>query len=251
MRTNYEIITADNQNVDIGLWEELIVATWPSFMLHDTISLRYRDFFENNFKEFQFAFKTTETSRIIAVGNCIPLLWNKDPVDLPEEGWDWAFEKGCNDFSSRNKPNALCALSASIHPEFQSKGLSKDILVTMKNLALKNNFKSLIVPVRPSMKSRYPLIPLEQYMHWKNEDGLPFDSWIRTHIKLGAYIIKTCKKSMRISGTVDEWTKWTGSKFPGSGRYIIPDALVPIQIDIRKNQGTYVEPSVWVIHKLR
>ena len=40
-------------------------------------------------------------------------------------------------------------------------------------------------------------------------------------------------------------------RFPESGMYIVPGALVPVEIDHDANQGTYVEPNVWMRHPLR
>ena len=40
-------------------------------------------------------------------------------------------------------------------------------------------------------------------------------------------------------------------KFPQSGRYIIEGALNPIEIDIEKDEGVYIEPNVWIVHEVR
>jgi hypothetical protein len=55
---------------------------------------------------------------------------------------------------------------------------------------------------------------------------------------------------MKITGTIAEWRKWTGMMFPESGEHIVPGALVPVQIDIESDIGTYIEPNVWLIHPL-
>ena len=55
---------------------------------------------------------------------------------------------------------------------------------------------------------------------------------------------------MRITGTVSEWEKWTGQKFPESGTYTIYGALVPIDIDREADRGVYIEPNVWMYHSL-
>lgn len=36
---------------------------------------------------------------------------------------------------------------------------------------------------------------------------------------------------------------------PGDGDYVIPYGLVPVQV--RGEQGSYVEPGVWVLHQLQ
>src|SRR5690625_7502707 len=80
----------------------------------------------------------------------------------------------------------------------------------MKSLAIKSKFKNMVAPVRPSLKSMYPLIPIEEYIKWKSIAGTPFDPWIRIHIKAGASIIKVAEKSMVIPASIKEWEEWTG-----------------------------------------
>lgn len=41
----------------------------------------------------------------------------------------------------------------------------------------------MIAPVRPVLKSRYPLTPMKNFARWTREDGLHIDPWIRTHQK--------------------------------------------------------------------
>jgi hypothetical protein len=109
--------------------------------------------------------------------------------------------------------------------------------------------QSLIIPLRPSEKSKYPLTSLDDYITWTSEDGLPLDAWLRVHVKLGARIIKVCHTSKTIRGTPGEWEKWTGMKFPQSGSYTIPGALSPLEMDLDKNEGLYIEPNVWIEHR--
>ncbi len=39
-------------------------------------------------------------------------------------------------------------------------------------------------------------------------------------------------------------------RFPESGQYIVPGALVPVEIDRENDTGRYVEPNVWMKHSL-
>jgi len=41
-----------------------------------------------------------------------------------------------------------------------------------------------------------------------------------------------------------------GHAVQSSGRYVVPDALVPVEIDRRRDLGCYLEPNVWVRHPL-
>ncbi len=36
---------------------------------------------------------------------------------------------------------------------------------------------------------------------------------------------------------------------PDSGDYIIPDGLSTLRVDKGRNQGTYIEPNVWMQHR--
>ena len=36
--------------------------------------------------------------------------------------------------------------------------------------------------------------------------------------------------------------------FPETGAYVVPGALVPVEIDRERDEGLYVEPNVWMIH---
>ena len=44
--------------------------------------------------------------------------------------------------------------------------LSRAVLAGMKSLAARAGFSDLIAPVRPTLKARYPLTPMERYVRW-------------------------------------------------------------------------------------
>ena len=90
---------------------------------------------------------------------------------------------------------------------------------------------ALIAPVRPTWKERYPLTPIERYVLWRREDGLPYDPWLRTHERLGAEVLDVAPRSMTITGSRDEWEEWTGLQFPEDGDYVVPGALVPVRFE--------------------
>jgi hypothetical protein len=56
---------------------------------------------------------------------------------------------------------------------------------------------------------------------------------------------------MTVEGSVAEWECWTQMAFPESGAYVLPQALVPIEIDRERDRATYVEPNVWMFHSAR
>jgi hypothetical protein len=55
---------------------------------------------------------------------------------------------------------------------------------------------------------------------------------------------------MTIRGTRADWEEWTKLKFPQSGEYIIPGALNPMKMNVEKDEGVYIEPNVWLVHKI-
>lgn len=221
---------------------------WINFMREDPIAVKYWNELLSYFPEYQYIL-LNEKLKPMACGNAIPFYWDGKENSLPT-GWDKVFEKGILDFKNKVQPNSLSALAIVIHPEFRGKGLSKPMVREMKGMAVKSKFKNMVAPVRPSLKGMYPLIPMEEYMTWEREDGTPFDPWIRTHVKMGASIIKVAEKSMVTPASIKKWEEWTSMKLPSSGSYIINEGLVPLEIDISTNKGVYVEPNVWLRHHL-
>ncbi len=242
---NYKLIIGENRIQEFQ--NALGSSTWPEFMQHDVVVNKYWPNIYTDFSNFQYALFNMD--ELVAVGNTIHLNWQKPFVELPDLGLDWAMKKASSDFKNGTSSNLLIALQILINEKYQGSGISFEMLKIMKNIAKTNGFGHIALPVRPTLKYKYPLIPIEDYVNWQREDGLPFDPWIRVHIKAGGKIVGICHKSMHISGSVSDWEKWTGLKFPGSGNYVIDKALVPVSIDIEKNIGKYIEPNVWIIHE--
>src|SRR6202171_3687977 len=118
----------------------------------------------------------------------------------------------------------------------------------MRTVALRHSLRGVILPVRPTMKSTYPLVPMERYVGWKREDGFPLDPWLRVHVRMGARVIKVCSRSMINKAPISVFEEQTGLKFPESGSYPLPNHLAPVKIDREGGYGVYVEPNVWVFH---
>lgn len=221
---------------------------WPAFMLEDVTSFRYWNQLYNVFPEYQTCF-LDESGAVVANAFTVPLYWDGKLHNLPP-GWDEVMAWALADRASGKAPNTLSAISAEIAPEYQGKGLSAEPLKQMQRIASARGFTSLIAPVRPTLKSRYPLVPIERYAYWTRPDGLPFDPWMRVHARLGATILKPAPRAMYVPGTVAELEEWTGMVFPESGQYIVPGALQPITIDREADLGEYYDPNVWMRHPI-
>lgn len=223
---------------------------WPIYMHKDPIANRFFGQVYARFPQFQLVMLASDAETIIAVGNSIPLAFDGSPNDLPDDGWDWAIEQGIHDAEAGRSPRSLCALQIVVDASRRAQGLSTPMVHAMRNLALTHGLARLLAPVRPNRKTLYPLTSIDEYIRWTTADHLPFDPWLRVHIRLGAEIVKVCPRAMTIPGTVDQWEQWTGLAFPVDGSYAIPGALAPIVIDHKTDAGLYIEPNVWVWHSL-
>jgi GNAT superfamily N-acetyltransferase len=221
---------------------------WPEFMMRDVYAAKLWSNVYTLFQEFQL-YLLNEDKAPVAVGHTMPLVWDGTMRDLPV-GWSDTLVRGTNDYEAGRHPNTLAALEISIQPEYRGQGVSYRMIKAIKNLTEKHGLHAVIVAVRPSLKSRYPITPMERYVRWRRADGVPFDPWLRAHWRSGGEILKMAHPSMVVEATVAEWEEWTGLQFPESGEYVIADALAPIQIDIEMNIGRYIEPNVWVHHPI-
>ena len=216
---------------------------WPAFMLESPISYERWHLLYERFGGFQF-WLVDEADEILAEGNSLPV--RLDLADLPDRGWEYVVEHATN---GDEQPTLVSAIQVLVDRNLHGSGLSATMLGEMRRIAAGAGYGDLVAPVRPSLKSRYPLTPIEEYVTWTTTEGLPFDPWLRVHARAGATIEKVCFESMIIPGSVADWEEWTGMRFPSSGTYVIPGALEPVDIDVTADRGVYVEPNVWMHHR--
>ncbi|MGB5838135.1 MAG: hypothetical protein WBH14_13905 [Albidovulum sp.] len=224
-------------------------SAWPEFMVHDPIAIANWDKMMNYFSADQLSLLIE--GQIAAVINMVPLQIELNLNKLPDRGVDWGVEKSVSDHESGLRPNALMGLQVVVGKGFRGRKLSISATNEMIEHDKRRGLEFVVLPVRPNDKQNYPLIPMDQYINWTTPEGLPFDGWLRVHQRLGGETIKVCRKSMIIPGTIAEWERWTDQIFPGSGSYVVSGALNPIEIDTEQNTGRYVEPNVWVVHRVR
>ena len=227
-------------------YAQLSRSNWSTIIQPSGIGNRFWSKLFQYFPDYQIFFEDS-TGRWLGFANTIPLCYNDHFDNLPEEGWDWLLERGIKGFESKLSPNLLGGLQIGVNPQFRGQGLSKYILDFTKKLVKVKELQGFILPIRPTVKDQYPEIPMEEYMHWKN-DGKIFDPWIRTHISAGAKIIKVCNKAMSVEGNVSQWESWTGKTFTNSGRYHIEGGLSLVDIDLENDKGTYLEPNIWIYY---
>ena len=246
---NYKVITLEDRYDLFEAQDRICTEVWDEFMLHDPIADEYWMQFIEAFKSYQLLIM--EGDEFLAIANSVPLHFDKPLDQLPEEGWDWGVKKSVTDFKAGKNPNILMGVQIVVNKRHQGKGLSSIAVKEMASLAKRKGFDQLVIPVRPSDKHKYPLISIDDYILWKNDKNLPYDNWLRVHVKCGGTILKPCHEAMRIPGTIKDWKEWTGVDFRGDGEYVISGALNPVRANLDKDEVLYIEPNVWVLHNIK
>jgi hypothetical protein len=186
----------------------------------------------------------------VAGGHSVPFAWDGTPGNLPES-IAAIMERAVNARAAERRPTALSALGALVGTGQRGHGLSRVILETMRSMAAPWRLDALVAPVRPTLKSAYPLAPMERYVRWTDGEGLPLDPWMRVHARLGAEVWHVMPRAMVIAGSVAQWEAWTDLRFPDSAAYVVSGALQPVAIDRDRDTGRYEDPNVWMIHRLQ
>jgi hypothetical protein len=219
--------------------------SWPEFMLHDSVSDGRWGALYDSFGELQFWGVDDATGAVVVKANAVPVAL--DAADLPDGGWREALRRAIDDDAA---PTLVSALQILVAEDRRGEGLSGLALEEMRRLVGEHGYADLVAPVRPSAKAAYPITPIDRYVGWRRADGLPFDPWLRVHARTGAQLVGVCRRSMEVLGTVAEWEAWTGMVFPEDGDYVVPGALTPVTVDREADRGRYVEPNVWMHHRL-
>jgi GNAT superfamily N-acetyltransferase len=239
----------ERPDIDEERFDQIVPPVWPVFMMHDPVANEHWHELWDRFIDFQFYVLDPDTDEVLCQANTIPFAWDGDPDELPD-GVDGVLPRAVAQHADAIAPTALCALQAVVTVGNRGRGLARVILEGMLDLARGAGFGDLVAPVRPSWKHRFPLIPMDDYRTWEIDEGLPYDPWYRQHVRVGGHFLQVCPGSMHISGTVGEWSDWTGQAFPGSGDHVVDGALVPVHIDLEADRGVYVEPNQWMRHPI-
>jgi len=237
-------IFTDSERPDLFDRLDELADPWPEFIHHDDVVNEWWPLLHQRFPDFQLVLYDPDVDVILGRGCTLPVSWDGRNESLLAGVVDILRER------STSAPKQTSSARSSLwSTRQQGRGLSGHIIGGMATAAGRASLKCLIAPVRPTWKDRYPLIPIEDYMRWTREDGLPFDPWIRLHARLGAEILAVAERSLDISGSTAEWEEWTGMRFSQNGEYVVPGALVPVRFE--DGVGRYVEPNVWMRHEPR
>ncbi|MYS17874.1 hypothetical protein [Streptomyces sp. SID4982] len=226
--------------------EELFSEGFPEFITADRVAKQYIGRVREWFTELNLMM-VDERGVPVAAGWGIPIRWDGKAETLPS-GYTDATIRAVENREQGIEPDTLVICGAVVTPSLKGRGLAGETLTALRRLAVEQSWPRVIAPVRPTLKSRYPLAPIESFMGWTRPDGASLDPWIRTHQRLGARIIAAAPASQTMTGAVSEWEQWTGMAFPEPGDYVIPQGLSLLHVDKDSDQGIYVEPNVWMQH---
>jgi len=218
---------------------------WPQFILHDQVSVDLIGRAAEYFPEFDV--RLLDDGEVVAGGWAVALRWNGTAASLPD-GYDGALISAVAEHENAARPDTLCAMAAAVRPDRCGAGLGGQVLSALRDRAQRAGLDRMIAPVRPVLKSRYPLTPMASFARWARGDGFHVDPWIRTHQRLGATILRPAPRSMVVTGTIADWEGWAGLVFPETGRYVVPGALDLVDIDTGLDQGSYAETNLWMRH---
>ncbi|WP_307803954.1 N-acetyltransferase [Micromonospora echinofusca] len=222
---------------------------WPPFMLWDPMGAVYYTVAHDLYPELVFAaVDPADPTRAVARAYAVPLRWTE--TELPDGGWDRMIQRATIGRLTGAVPNLVSAIEICVRPDRRGGGLSALMLAAMREAVARQGFDTLVAPVRPSGKHRHPDLPMAEYAAQVRADGLPVDPWLRVHVRAGGRIEQVAKRSMTITGTLADWRRWTGLPFDTSGPVHVPEALVPVHCDVTHDHAVYVEPNVWVRHRL-
>ena len=128
--------------------------------------------------------------------------------------------------------------------------MSARILAALRAATRARGFHTLLAPVRPNHKHLEPATPMVEYAFRTRADGLPHDPWLRTHVRSGGVIEKVAPASMVVASSLARWRDWTGLGFDAEGLVDVPLALTAVHCVPSQDYAVYVEPNVWVRHRL-
>jgi GNAT superfamily N-acetyltransferase len=189
-----------------------------------------------------------EDDEPVATGWGVPISWSGEVAELPTSFAD-CLRRAVELSDASQAADTFVICGGVVHPAHKGTGAAQELVRALCETAESSGLPRVVAPLRPTRKHLYPLFDIDSYAGWVREDGLPWDPWLRLHVRLGGQVVGLLPNAQTMTGTVAQWEEWTGLAMPASGTYVIPNGLSPLHIDIARDVGTYVEPNIWVRHR--
>ncbi|MEU3689611.1 N-acetyltransferase [Streptomyces narbonensis] len=224
---------------------------WPEFMMYDPVGWANIGRIVRELPEYVLV-ATDAEGKVVARGFSVPFRMDVDGRrELPPRGWDevllWAF----SDLRAGREPDTVSAIEITVDTSALGNGVSHRMLAAMRDNVKRLGFSELVAPVRPNGKHLEAESSIHEYaFRTRESDGLPVDPWLRVHVRAGGVVEAVAPASMTVSGSVEQWRKWTGLPFDTDGPVEVEKALVPVHCEVSRGYAVYVEPNVWVRHRV-
>lgn len=184
MNTMLKVERTDARTWSEAHLKELFDAKFPAFIRADRLADRYMSRVLEWFADLSLIVLADDVP--VASGCGVPIHWNGQPATLPS-GYTQALVRAVEGREQGVVPDTLVICGAVVASSAQGRGIAGDTLMALRRTAVDTaGLRRVIVPVRPTAKAMYPLVPIERYMTWRRDDGTAFDPWVRTHERVGA-----------------------------------------------------------------
>ena len=226
--------------------ERLFAEGFPAFITADPEVKKYIARVRDYFPQLDMILMS-EDGQPAATGWGVPIEWTDDVADLPPSFAD-ILRVAVQAHESGTDTNAFVICGGVVHPELKGTGTATELVRALVETGQDHGMTRVLAPLRPTRKHLYPLISIEEYASWVRDDGLPFDPWLRLHMRAGGRVIALAPAAQAMTGSVQEWEQWARMSLPATGQYVIPDGMSVLHIDTAADVGTYTEPNIWVRH---
>jgi hypothetical protein len=227
--------------------DELLAEVWPKFSFDWPFTPEQEAEADLILKlDYYHLWGVRHRGELVATMSAVTLQCDQGKTELPNTGWTWARKRS----AEPGPHNTLCLLSASVSPDHRKRGLAACLLSQGKALVKNLNFNTVIAPIRPTLKAKYPEVSMASYLNMKNEEGEILDPWLRQQALEGADIMNVCSVSFIVQAPIKDWERWTQRSYAQNGKYRADQALALVTIDLNNNLGTYVEENVWIKYKV-
>jgi hypothetical protein len=227
--------------------EALFAEGFPVFISGDKEVPKYIERVRASFQEYDLIL-TNEDDQLVATGWGVPIIWSGEVSELPSSFAD-VLRQSIDVLEGSSTADTFVICGAVVHPSFKGGEAAESLIRALCDTAAAHHLANVIAPVRPTRKHLYPLLGIDAYAAWVRDDGMPWDPWLRLHVRIGGKVIGLAREAQTMTDAVSQWEEWTGLEIPVSGNYIIPKGMAPLHIDKIDDLGTYVEPNVWVRHR--
>lgn len=218
---------------------------WPRF-LFAAPSMRFGSQLATVWPYAQLLLADADSGRLLGWMDTAPARWDGADAGLPD-GWDALMERAVEDQRAGREPDTLAMMSLSLLPVARGRGLGGACVELARTLAALLSLRAVLAPVRPTLKSAHPHMPMAEYVRRTRPDGLPEDPWLRTHVRAGGRVAGVAERSTVMEARLTDWERW-GATLSPAGSWTVEGALTPLVPLPDGRSARYTEPNVWVVH---